>query len=82
MNKYLVVWAIEVDADSPKQAAIAARKHQVAKGTLAKVFDIYDEDTLEPIETVDLIPKYHMKHAEYDKPKPIYLKPTINETKT
>jgi hypothetical protein len=79
MNNYLVLWAMNITADSPKAAAKQARKAQIAKGTIAQVFEIYDEETLTPIETVDLKPP--LRGAELDKPKPIYIKPHTNDSK-
>jgi hypothetical protein len=39
---YRVVWEIDVDATSPKKAAMQARKCQ-EPGTTATTFDVYNE---------------------------------------
>lgn len=44
MNSYFVTWTIEIDADSPREAAELAREHQTREGTSAVVFDVTDED--------------------------------------
>jgi hypothetical protein len=44
MNDYLVTWEINVTADSPRAAAELAREAQVAPGTWATVFDVFDDD--------------------------------------
>jgi hypothetical protein len=41
-RSYLVVWQINIEAASPKQAAREARKCQ-EPGTIATVFDVYNE---------------------------------------
>lgn len=45
LRSYRVVWRIDVEATSPKKAAIEARKCQ-RPGTTATVFDVYDQATL------------------------------------
>ena len=45
MNEYLVLWAIDAEADTPRQAARQARAAQVRPGTLAVVFDVQDTAT-------------------------------------
>jgi hypothetical protein len=42
LRSYCVVWEIEVDARSPKEAAREARKCQ-EPGTTATTFDVYNE---------------------------------------
>lgn len=46
MPEYKVRWEIDVEADSPRQAAILARKIQLDPTNLATVYDVYNEDTL------------------------------------
>lgn len=41
---YRVVWEIDLDADSPEEAAAKARKIHRDPASLAGVFDVYDED--------------------------------------
>ena len=41
-QEYLVSWEIEVVAANPRAAAKQARKHQIAEGTTAVVFDVVD----------------------------------------
>lgn len=45
MNEYLVLWTIDAEADTPRQAARQARAAQVRPGTLAVVFDVQDTAT-------------------------------------
>lgn len=75
MNSYLVIWAINIDAETPKEAAKQARGMQAAKGTLAKVFDIYDQETLKPLETVDL--SNQLGKAQLELPQAIYTAPKV-----
>jgi hypothetical protein len=39
-HEYRVAWAIDVDADSPREAAQAARDAQTREGTIATVFEV------------------------------------------
>lgn len=41
--EYHVTWEIDITADSPRQAAEQAQRHQQTPGSLATVFDITDE---------------------------------------
>jgi len=41
-RQYRVVWEIDVEARSPKKAAMQARKYQ-EPGTTATTFDVYNE---------------------------------------
>lgn len=38
MPKYLVTWAIDIEADSPEEAALEARRIQVDPESIATVF--------------------------------------------
>lgn len=42
MPSYRVTWEIDVEADSPSEAAEEARKHQVARNTTATVFNVIE----------------------------------------
>lgn len=62
MTLYRVTWEIDVEADTPREAAIKARDYQTKPGTTATVFDVYAPmyEPAEPggpselVETVDL----------------------------
>ncbi len=43
METYRVVWEIDIDADSPEEAAETARQYQIATDTTATVFDVRNE---------------------------------------
>jgi hypothetical protein len=43
MSNYTVIWEIEVEADSPLEAAIEARAAQIDPATTATVFEVRDE---------------------------------------
>lgn len=51
-QQYHVTWEIEIDAHSPRDAAIQARRVQQDPGSTAVVFDIVGEDDM--THTVDL----------------------------
>jgi hypothetical protein len=56
MASYLVTWQIDVDADTPEQAAQTAREYQIDTETTANVFAVFDKVTKE--ETIiDLMNK-------------------------
>ena len=42
--EYLVEWTIDVEADSPQEAAIKARQHQRARNTTATCFFVREQD--------------------------------------
>ena len=42
MTMYSVVWAIDVEADSPKEAAQQCREMQLDPASTATVFDVAD----------------------------------------
>jgi hypothetical protein len=44
-NEYLVLWAIDIEAPSPRTAAWYARDAQVREDTIATVFDVQDKIT-------------------------------------
>lgn len=50
---YHVVWEIDIDADSPREAAEQAFHYMQIPGTSANAFDVFDEDG-EPVH-VDLM---------------------------
>ena len=52
--EYLVDWTIDIEADSPTQAAIEARKRQIAPGTHAVVFDVHTEDGPVRVDLLEL----------------------------
>lgn len=52
MSEYRVVWVIDVDADSPEDAAAYARDIQQNPDSIATVFQVTDTDGV--IRVVDL----------------------------
>lgn len=44
MKTYHVEWAINIEADSPVEAAQKARAIQLDQGSIANVFDVYEID--------------------------------------
>lgn len=52
--EYLVTWVIDIEADSPQEAARKARACQTRKGTTAVVFDVCDKATGQTL-SVDLL---------------------------
>ncbi|OES24502.1 hypothetical protein [Alteromonas macleodii] len=53
MPECLVEWRINIDADTPEDAARQARAHQIRSGTTAVVFHVTTEDGT--THTVDLL---------------------------
>ena len=53
MAEYQVRWVIDVEASTPKEAAIKARRSQVREGTTATVFDVYDSTGTRLLVTID-----------------------------
>lgn len=45
MNGYHVIWEMDIDADSPLEAAVQARENQTRPGTWSVVFDVTDPRT-------------------------------------
>lgn len=43
--KYLVTWEIDIDADSPKEAAEKARHIQLDPESMATVFEVFADGT-------------------------------------
>ena len=43
MPRYYVTWDIDIEADTPEQAALEARKIQLDPDSLATVFTVVDE---------------------------------------
>jgi hypothetical protein len=43
VQTYRVIWEIDVEADSPKDAAELARNFQAAPDTIATIYDVRDE---------------------------------------
>lgn len=53
-QSYTVEWTINVEADSPREAALQAFAHMQRTGTTANVFQVYDDlGSGEPV-TIDL----------------------------
>ncbi len=50
--EYRVIWEIEVDADSPEQAAREAKTTQLDHRSMANCFDVIDDDGI--VTQVDL----------------------------
>lgn len=53
MNEYIVEWVIEITADTPEQAAIAALRIQRDPTSMATVFDVRDDSGI--AHRVDLV---------------------------
>jgi hypothetical protein len=41
MKEYSVKWEIDVEANSPEEAARKARAHQTRRGTMATFFEVF-----------------------------------------
>lgn len=50
MPTFEVRWAIDVDADSPREAAIMAREHMRRPHTLATFYDVLGDGRVERID--------------------------------
>ncbi|RLC88670.1 MAG: hypothetical protein DRJ03_01995 [Chloroflexi bacterium] len=57
MTEYLVVWKIELTADSPQEAAAEALKIHRDAESYATVFDVVDMDTGKEVR-VDTCPRH------------------------
>mgnify|MGYP006883087109 CR=1 FL=1 len=44
MSEYLIKWKIDIEADSPYEAAALARQIQLDPDSTATVFDVFDEN--------------------------------------
>lgn len=61
MNEYRVTWTIDIEAESPREAAELARAAQVLEGTSAVVFevfqrkDLYDPTSVPELDYIDTI---------------------------
>lgn len=55
MREYRVVWAIDVTASSPRQAAQIAQDIQRRPGTTATVFDVVERDGNGAWHQIDLL---------------------------
>jgi hypothetical protein len=53
MAEYLVRWDIDIEADSPDEAAQKAREIQLRYNSVATVFDVYSNVGVK-LKTVDL----------------------------
>lgn len=53
MPSYRVVWEIDIEADTPEEAAEMARYYQTVPGTTAIVFDV--RDTMGKVTRIDLL---------------------------
>lgn len=53
MPLYRVTWEIDIDAETPREAAEIARAYQLNPNSTATVFDVFQAGTT-PIETIDL----------------------------
>jgi hypothetical protein len=42
LSEYRVIWEIDVDGESPKDAALEAYRHMYRKGTSATFFEVID----------------------------------------
>lgn len=66
---YLVSWQIEVEADSPREAAIKAQDAQQRVGTLATVFGVKNCTQKVPAVNIDLCdpPDRHIDIVYYER---------------
>jgi hypothetical protein len=55
MKTYRIVWTIEIEAESPEQAAKEAREIQLDSESEATNFEVLDPNTNKLIQTVDLL---------------------------
>lgn len=53
MPTYLVTWEIDIDADSPREAAEKALAIQRNPESTATVFQVLEQDTENDTETID-----------------------------
>jgi hypothetical protein len=56
MTSYVVTWTIDIDADSPEDAARKARDAQTREGTIATVFYADDGTTVTRVDLDDIAP--------------------------
>ena len=54
MKTYMVAWDIDIDADSPEEAARKAREIQLDPHSLATVFTVIDEVGAVSVDLVEL----------------------------
>lgn len=54
MKTYMVAWDIDIDADSPEEAARKAREIQLDPHSLATVFTVIDEAGVVRIDLMEL----------------------------
>jgi len=60
MNEYIVVWVMQLDADSPMEAAEEARRIQLDLGSYATSYEVSESCNVKPnflvgeFETIDL----------------------------
>jgi len=45
MNTYRVTWEIDIEADTPEEAALQAREYQIMPDSCATCFTVTDRDT-------------------------------------
>ena len=58
MKTYSVMWEIEVNADSPREAAQKALEIQRDYYSTATVFDVVNNDDTDKMERIDLLTNY------------------------
>jgi hypothetical protein len=58
MPAYHISWEIDLDADSPREAAERALAYQRDANSTATVFDVIDSETL-AVERIDLLEDDH-----------------------
>jgi hypothetical protein len=54
IKRYTVSWVIDVDAENELEASKQAREIQLDKDSTATIFNVYEDDTREPVE-IDLL---------------------------
>jgi len=69
---YRVCWEIDVEADSPEEAAHQARAAQTRRGTTATVFDVYTRGRRTLPVRIDTNQTYDYKvEIEWNAPNPV-----------
>lgn len=53
MKLYIVVWEIDIEAESPEEAARMALEVQRNPDSIATVFEVYESGTGDPPEVID-----------------------------
>lgn len=70
MPSYRIIWAIDVDADTPQVAAARAWEFLHNEPTTATVFDVLNEDTGD-VTTIDLWNQLYGKDGSSNESEPV-----------